>query len=291
MMRKILSACLILLVLLLMPVTAFAKPLDVHAVGSITIILADQNEKKPVADAQIAVYHVASVVRSENGRPIYGYTPAFERCGFALDDPKLAVKLDGFVEEHTVPSENLVTDGFGRAHLANLPLGLYFVKQTEPAANNVICVPFLVTVPNQSGGEYIYDVNALPKANVVETVDVTVKKVWNVDETVKIADHVDIQLLRDGVAIKTATLNEENNWAFTFSDLPCSDAYSVLEVNIPEGFTATYAQNGYEFTVINSAALPQTGQVIWPIPLLAVVGLFLMAIGTACLKKSRERNA
>ena len=289
--RKLFSACLLLCLLLQLSVTVFAKPLDLNGVGSISITLLDQHGRQPVAQAEVSVYYVASVVRSENNRPVYSYTADFENCGFALDDPKLAVKLDVFTQEYDLPAQTVVTDDRGKAVLTDLPLGLYFVKQTAPAANNVICMPFLVTVPNYNNDGFIYDVDALPKADVVETTDITVKKVWNVDETVTVAQQVTVQLLRDGAVVKTAVLNEENGWEAVFYDMPRSDAYSVLESNIPEGFTATYTQNGYEFTVINSASLPQTGQVIWPIPLLAVAGLFLIAVGTVCLKKSRERNA
>lgn len=289
--RKLFSLCLAVCLLLLLPVAAFARPLDMDAVGSISITLRDQNEKKPVADAPIDVYYVAFVARSEHGRPVYAYTPEFETCGFALDDPKLAVKLSAFVEEHPVPAEQVVTDDRGKATLRDLPLGLYLVKQMAPSESGVICMPFFVTVPNRSDDGYIYDVDALPKADVVETTDITVKKVWNVDETVQIAEHVTVSLLRDGAVVKTATLTEEDGWEVTFCDMPCSDAYSVVEEYVPEGFTAAYSQSGNVFTVINSAVLPQTGQVIWPIPLLAVAGLFLLAVGGAFVRRARERDA
>lgn len=288
--NKLFSLCLAVWLLLTMPVTAFAQQFNANRVGSISITLADQNEKKPVANAEIAIYYVA-VAENENGRPFYTYTEDFETCGFALNDPKLAVRLATFVEEHPVPAKKFVTDAHGRVTVTALPLGLYLVKQTEPAANGVICMPFLVTVPNELDGGYDYDVDARPKANVVETTDITVRKVWNADETVKIADSVTVSLMCDGAVVKTATLSEENGWEVIFYDMPCSDAYSVVEDYVPEGFTATYAQNGYEFTVTNSAALPQTGQVIWPIPLLAVAGVFLLAVGGAFLRRSREHDA
>ena len=290
--NKCFSLCMAVLLLLTLSVTAFAQRFDADRVGSITVTLVDQAQKRPVADAQISVYHVASVERNSNNRLFYTYTQEFETCGFDLNDPRLATKLETFVvENHTVPTETAVTDSHGKAVLEGLPLGLYLVRQTEPAANGVICMPFLVTVPNETGGGYEYDVDARPKADVVQTTDITVRKVWNVDETVKIADHVTVSLLRDGAVVKTAVLTEENGWEVTFYDMPCSDAYSVVEEYVPEGFTVTYSQNGYEFTVTNSAALPQTGQVIWPIPLLAVAGAFLLAVGVAFLRRSRERDA
>ena len=289
--RKIFAVCLAVCLLLLLSAAALARPLDLDAVGSISITLRDQIEKKPVADAPIDVYYVAFVARSEQGRPVYAYTPEFETCGFALDDPKLAVKLSAYVEEHPISAEQVVTDARGKATLRDLPLGLYLVKQTAPSESGVICMPFLVTVPNRGNDGYIYDVDALPKADVVETTDITVRKVWNVDETVKIAESVSVSLLRDGAAVKTVVLSEENGWEVTLYDLPCSDAYSVVEDYVPEGFTATYSQAGDVFTVINSASLPQTGQTVWPIPVLAVAGLFLIAVGAACVSRSRRNDA
>lgn len=289
--NKLFSLCLAVCLLLTLPVTVFAQRFDADRVGSISVTLVDQAQKMPVADAQIAVYHVATVERNSNHRLFYTYTEDFEVCGFDLHDSRLATKLEAFAVEHDIPAETAVTDAFGRAVLEDLPLGLYLVRQTEPAANGVLCMPFLVTVPSETDGGYEYDVDARPKADVVQTTDITVRKVWNVDETVKIADQVTVSLLRDGAVVKTAALREENGWEVTFSDMPCSDAYSVLEEHVPEGFTATYAQNGYVFTVTNSASLPQTGQVIWPIPLLAVAGVFLLAVGGAFLRKTRERDA
>ena len=100
-----------------------------------------------------------------------------------------------------------------------------------------------------------------------------------------------IQLLKDGVVVETATLSTQNNWQITYPDMPESDMYSIVEVNIPKGFTATYSQSGYVFTVTNSASLIQTGQLTWPIPLLAMTGLCLIAVGTTVLRKSRNNNA
>ena len=289
--NKLFSLCLAVWLLLTLPVTVFAQRFDADRVGSISVTLVDQAQKRPVADAQIAVYHVASVERNSSGKLVYTYTEDFEACGFELNDPRLSTKLEAFAEEWSVPAETAVTDAGGKAVLEGLPLGLYLIRQIGPAANGVICMPFLVTVPNEIGGGYEYDVDARPKADVVQTTDITVRKVWNVDETVQIADHVTVSLLRDGAVVKTVVLTEENGWEVTFYDMPCSDAYSVVEEYVPEGYTATYSQTGYVFTVTNSASLIQTGQVIWPIPLLAVAGVFLLAVGGAFLRRSRERDA
>ena len=288
--RKFISIILTIWVLLMMPMTVFAQSFDANRLGSVSVTLMDQDGKTPISGAELSLYHVATVSLNSKNNLSYTFTNAFEDCGAALDDPELSVKLDTFVKEHSVTAEKLVTDVHGKVSFTNLPLGLYFIKQTSTVAGYAPCTPFLVTVPNHSTEGYVYDVNASPKTDIARLTSIAIKKVWNTDASTKAADSVTVQLLRDGVVVDTATLNSKNNWQVTYTDMPESDAYSILEVNVPEGFTATYSQNGYVFTVTNSASLIQTGQLIWPIPVLAMTGLFLITVGTIILRKSRNSN-
>ena len=140
------------------------------------------------------------------------------------------------------------------------------------------------------GGEYVYAVNASPKTEVESLTTITIKKVWNTNASTKAADSVTVQLLNNGNVIKTATLNEQNNWQITYTNMSESDAYSIKEVNIPKGFTATYKQDGYLFTVTNTEVLAQTGQLMWPIPVLAFSGMLLIAVGIVIMHKKRKIN-
>ena len=289
--HKFISLFLLAWMLLMMPMTVFAQDFDADRLGSISVTLIDQDGKTPIAGAELSLYYVATVKLNSKNNLSYTFTNAFEDCGCALDDPALSVKLDAFVKEKSVSIQKLVTDAHGNATFTNLPLGLYFVKQTGAVAGYAPCTSFLVTVPNKSADSYVYDINASPKTDVAKLTDITIEKVWNTDASTKAADSVTVQLLRDGVVVETATLSEQNNWRIIYSDMPESDAYSIVEVNVPKGFTATYSQSGYVFTVTNSASLIQTGQLIWPIPILAMAGLCLITIGASVLKKTRNTNA
>ena len=66
---------------------------------------------------------------------------------------------------------------------------------------------------------------------------------------------------------------------------------SIKEINVPKGFTATYSKNGYTFIVTNTPALAQTGQMIWPIPVFALAGMFFMLLGFMILRKPGKYNA
>ena len=289
--RKIISVFLIAWILLVMPMAAFAEELDMDRVGSISVTLVDPDGETPLAGAELSLYYVATVKLNEANRPSYTFTDAFAGCGAALDDPALTTVLDVFVQENATPVAKQVTDGQGAAVFTNLPLGLYFVKQTGTVENYAACTSFLVTVPNYNDEGYVYDVNATPKTDIAKLTSITIQKVWNTDESTSATDSVTVQLLKDGVVIATAVLNDENEWQIVYTNMPESDSYSIVEVDIPQGFVAAYTQNGYIFTVTNSAFLIQTGQLIWPIPVLALAGLCLIAVGCIVLRKTRNENA
>ena len=288
--RKLFAFCLAIL-LLGCSVTAFAEQWDDTRTGTISVTLLDQYGKEPLEGAELAVYYVAAVSRNQAGKLTYTYTRNFENCGIELYDPDLAVKLDAYLSENPVSAIKNITDEEGKVTFSNLKLGLYFVRQTGAVEGFAPCTSFLVTVPNQTEDGYVYEVNASPKTQVVKLTTITIKKVWNTDASTKAADSVTVQLLKAGTVVKTAVLNAQNNWQVSFPDMPESDAYSIKEINIPKGFTATYNQKGYEFTVTNTASLAQTGQLIWPIPVLAGAGVLLLVAGFVLLQKKREVNA
>ncbi|MEE0969755.1 MAG: Cna B-type domain-containing protein, partial [Clostridia bacterium] len=271
--------------------TVFAEEYNPDLTGSISVTLTDKKQNEAIVGAELSVYYVATVLLDDDGNLMYDYTDDFKQFDTAIDDTELATKLDAFVSQHNVPSTKITTNIDGTALCNGLPLGLYFIKQTGAVEGFAPCTPFLVTVPNEKDGEYLYKVNASPKTEVARLVSITIKKVWNTDKSTEAAESVTVQLLKNGRVVKTAILNAQNNWQITYADMPESDTYSIKEVNIPKGFTATYKQEDYVFTVTNTSTLIQTGQLIWPIPVLAGGGMILIAVGIVLLQKKRKTNA
>lgn len=288
--RKMIILCVMALLIMRCCTTAFAQEFDPERTGSISVTLTEQYKKEPIIGAELRVYHVASVQMNITGNLSYVYTDAFENSGIEINDPALASKLDAFVREQPISSIQITTDENGTAVCKDLALGLYFVQQSGAVDGFAPCTPFVVTLPGVSTDGYVYDVNASPKTEVAKLTSITIRKVWNTDASTEAADHVTVQLLRNGNVIQTATLDASNNWQVTYTDLPESDAYSIKEIDIPKGFTATYSQSGYVFTVTNTSTLIQTGQLIWPIPVLAACGMLLLAVGVTLLQKKRATN-
>ena len=283
--RKLMLICVTLLLIFTCCDTAFAEGFDRYKRGSLSVTLTEQKQNEPIVGAELSVYYIATVTINWEGDLIYEYTKDFKKMNVAMEDTELMAKMDAYISHHNIPYAKIVTDAEGTAVCNDLPLGLYFVKQTGTVEGFAPCAPFLVTVPSKNGDGYVYDVNASPKTEVERLTTVTIKKVWNTDASMKATDHVTVQLLKNGNVVKTATLNEQNGWQMRYTDMPESDAYSIKEVNIPKGFTATYKQNGDTFTVTNTSTLIQTGQLIWPIPVLAVCGMLLLVAGVVLLKQ------
>jgi hypothetical protein len=289
--RKIITFCVTALLILTCSFTAFAQDFDPQKTGSVSVTLTEQYDKEPIVGAELSVYYVAAVVMDADGNLIYYYTEDFQQFNTAIDDKSLVTKLDAFVSQHSVPSIKITTNAEGTALCDEIPLGLYFIKQTGAVEGFASCTPFIVTVPAKNADGYVYEINASPKTEVARLASITIKKVWNTDASTEAVDNVTVQLLQNGSVIKTATLNAQNNWQVTYTGIPESDAYSIKEIDVPKGFTATYSKTGYVFTVTNTSTLIQTGQIIWPIPVLAVGGMLLIAVGIMLLQKKRKTNA
>ncbi len=107
---------------------------------------------------------------------------------------------------------------------------------------------------------------------------------------------VQVTLLLNGTAYDTVTLNEENDWSYTWESLPKYGAngtennWTIREDDV-SGYTSDLKQNGSTFVLTNIFAepeLPHTGALWWPVPLLAVGGMAFLIIGDLSRKKKED---
>ena len=123
--------------------------------------------------------------------------------------------------------------------------------------------------------------------------DLTVNKSW-VDQDSSRPGSVEINLLCDSDVVDTVTLSSKNNWQHKWTGLDTRlGDYSVKEKKVPAGYTASYKENTNTgvWTVTNTGSLLQTGQLNWPIPVLAVAGMLLVAVGFLLTRKRKDKNA
>lgn len=258
--------------------------------GSLSLNLSELETKQPIVGAKFAIYYIASVRQDKtSGELLYTYTDDYEECGILLTDSQLSTKLESVVNNKQYVSL-LTTDNRGQAKISDLPLGLYFVRQINSMDGFALCQSFLVTLPAKENNKYIYDVDASPKTEIEKLISISIQKLWKADKNAKIPQDVTVQLYKDNVVIKTAVLNEKNNWKVVYHNLEKSDSYYIKEINIPKGYTPIYKQYDYSFTVTNVSSLINTGQLVWPIPILALTGIFCITVGLIVIRKTGKTH-
>lgn len=197
-----------------------AETVDETRIGSIKVLLCDTETAAPLQGGELTLYRVASV--SKNGADMsFTYVNGFENCGIALDnvsESALASRLAEKVTQNAQAVTKTVNDS-GIAVFGDLKAGLYLIVQKQAAEGYDAIQPFLVTVPIMENGQYVYDVDAHPKA---------------------------------GTSSRKTTQTP-----------PTQEVLS---------------------------ALPQTGQLNWPVPVLAVTGAVLVAAGVVLKKRSGQNE-
>jgi hypothetical protein len=124
------------------------------------------------------------------------------------------------------------------------------------------CEPFFVSLPRTENGDYIYDEVVYPKLfpdAIPETTEIKVLKVWDdKGSTSKRPESIEVQLLADGKIYETQTLNKDNNWRYSWNNLDGSVNWSVVEKDVPSGYTVILNDTDGTFTLTNTAKLTNT---------------------------------
>lgn len=314
--RRLPALICILLCLFCLDQTAFAYPaIDVGAETALTVQY--ESEDAALADVLFRVYRVADVSSSGD----FTLTGDFAPYRVSLADQSsegwrlLARTLSGYVQRDALESAAQGRTGQdGTLRFEGLSTGLYLVVGEPSRQDGVIYnpAPTLVSLPGadeQAGGDQ-YEVTVRPKYDSEPenegTVARQVIKLWDDAENDKNRpDEIAVELLRDGEVYDCVTLSADNNWRYTWSNLEPGHQWELVEQEVPEGYTVTCDQEGETFLLTNTAGkpdapaapatptsptLPQTGQLWWPVPLLAAFGLLLFLMGWARSRKWQDEQ-
>lgn len=238
----------------------------------------------PVVGAGFTVYPIGNAAIAGDGFN-FEYAEGITYEDTVDVDAAEADALADILQDLGIMGISKATDEDGHVTFDGLPLGIYLIKQTESVSGFTDCTPFFVSIPTKDDGEWIFAIDANPKIDVSRLISLTVNKVWNTGGR-EHPDSVTAELYRGDVLADTAVLNAENNWSHTWNGLPESSEWTVRESEI-RGYSAAYRQNGMSFTITNSDKLIQTGQLIWPIPVLAAGGILLFGIGWILIQKKK----
>lgn len=136
---------------------------DFSQKGSITIVMMDEETDSAVPGGEVCLYYVAEIQEKSLE---YCCTDEFALCGLSLkdlEDGSLPKDLSEFAEKQKITGVQKEIDENGTAVYEDLALGLYLVVQTKEAEGYYKINPFLIAVPMQEKGQWIYDVCSQPK--------------------------------------------------------------------------------------------------------------------------------
>lgn len=205
----------------------------------------------------------------------------------------LAETLQGYVSIDDIQSVSEGKTENGVIEFNHLEPGLYLIVGEQIADDEYVysVIPTLVYAPTIDGDDYIYDVDITPKyeTNEREYSDKKVIKIWKNDSKSVRPSSITIDLYRNKVLYDTVTLNKDNNWEYQWENLSNSDEWIAIEKDVPDHYSLSIVRENNTFVVTNTyhsninkqsdEKIPLTGQLWWPVPVLALFGLSFSFIG------------
>lgn len=280
---------------------------------------ADLTIEFPVSGATFSAYKVA-VYAQESG---YAPTGAFAEnseswCGnrtagwTAKDWETLAQTLAGQAVAGSVkPTATLTSGAGGELTLDGLPYGLYLITGTAVESEGYLYTPapFLAWLFEDS-----VEVNAKYSRTQPKPTEYEVYKVWKDNgDLSRRPPSIEVDLYLDETLVERVTLSEANNWHYRWQSDQAGH-WQVVEHEIPAGYTATVTQEGTGFILTNTLPtpsptptpapapsttpppppptpkLPQTGLLLWPVPVLAGVGVACLLAGLYGKRRKRHEK-
>lgn len=303
----------------MLPLHAKAEEsIDVGRKSSIEIVF--EYEGQEMSGVTFSVYKVADISSDATltlNSTFSKYPVTFDGTSEEEWDT-LATTLKGFVVADQIDADaSIITGENGRVELSDLSTGLYLVIGQKILRNGYTYTfqPSMITTPtwDEENSEWYYDIVILPKTTrvkvpespEVEIISRSVMKVWNTNiDANDLPDFIEVNLYKDNVLYDTVKLNREINWRYTWDRLPefAADGSKIEWTAVEKdsvGFTVRVQQAGVTTLITNTKvmpttppdqppAIPDTGLLWWPVPILAFTGITLLVIGIVRNKSQRQ---
>ena len=282
----------VLLVLLLLPMQVRAET-AVETDRAVSLTVQMKSGEIALRDAPVQLYHISSMDSGGELTPLPQYSAFSQlldiRGENAQSWQEAAVELEQYILfSDMLPTAEAATNRAGTALFRNIPQGLYLVLSVHHQQDSWVysTAPFFLQLPGKDpetfAWQYAVTAQAKPEASA-QIIDLQAVKLWkdkfHEDER---PETIQLTLYCDGDVWETVTISREDRWRYTWNDLPAAHSWHLEEKEIP-GYRSRVKKEGNTFRVTNTilqdtsaSRLPQTGQLWWPVPLLAVGGLLLL---------------
>ncbi len=222
-------------------------------IGSVSLTVVD-SDGNTVPGGEFTIYEIATLY-DEDGEMAYARTDDFQDCNAVLDttDTFLAATLAQYVEENGISGISAWAGMDGTVTFDGLEIGMYLIVQTTVSDNGRAINPFVISTPMEVKGEWVYDMEVNAKAGLISE------------------DSEDTEEPEDTTEPENETAPEDT-----------TEPEDTVE---PQDSMKSEVTSESE-----DPTLPQTGQLYWPIPILAAGGLLLYALGCALDNSNRKER-
>lgn len=224
-------------------------------------------EDQPVAGARFSIYKAGEVL--ENGKIVlsgdFAHYPVDMSEMIDSSFQSAADTLYGYaVKDQLRPQYIAETNASGTTYIYEVPRGLYLVAGEPCRINGMTytCQPQLVVLPYQGeeDPEPSYSVTMHIKCsaypNTPTPISLKVLKVWDDQQnSTGRPKTLTVHLLKNDETYSTVTLNAENNWRHTWTDLDPAAVWAVAE-EVPEHYQVLVRREENTFVVTNTGELP-----------------------------------
>ena len=267
----------------------------------------------PAEGLEFSLYRVADY-KDTGG---FALTEKFQNYRVSLESDEwrgTARTLADYAERDGIQADAVLKSGSDKTVcFENLSNGLYLVKGQE--------------IEEQDNGKAKISVPpvsliALPDASQKDTLHIRVNLKYDeekMDNTE--ASQTKIHVLRTDqngttTVVDSQILKKENQWSYTWENLSSQVSWSVVETEVPSGYTVSTSREGNTVVLTNtktadsedksestdktgtsgenggnsSQKLPQTGQLWWPVPLLMLAGVICLLVGKQLRKSMEEKK-
>ena len=247
------------LCLIVEPICAFSAENDTEQKCNLEMIYSKNGVV--FSELKIRIFRVADENFTKVA-PFENYPVDVENVKSQTEWSKVATTVSGYVNlDNISPYKSLVTDSEGKVKFEGIEKGLYLVSGVVAEKNNRVYTFFdsMIFMPAVSENGNSYDVSIKPKSVEITLAEKTfsVVKLWQ-DEgnSNNRPENVTVDIVKDGIVMETVKLNSKNNWRYTFKTADVKSKWSVVEKNVPAGYTVTVTEKETSFVIVNTKKTP-----------------------------------
>jgi LPXTG-motif cell wall-anchored protein len=308
--KRLLRLLFSILLLCCISITSYADGVpDVSRKGSISVTM--RYNGNTVSGGTLTIYRVGELSQS-NGAYSFALTSDFIGSGQSLasfDNSLMAGTLARYAANANLSGTTESIGSTGTVSFTDLELGVYLITQDKAATGYNAISSFLVSVPMAINGSYEYDVDASPKVELTKRsgggggssssskATATPKPTATPSGRNSSSGSIPTPTPAPGSTAtpiprgSSGTPDNPDASVQPGEPTPTEEITTSSDPNSPSESAAPGAPSATDDPDAgDKPKLPQTGQLNWPIPVLAVLGLAAFTAGWILRYKKRKHN-